>query len=503
VKSFLQFLLFVLLITLALAGLYSWKSGHFEEGRPPAAPEDAMLPSVKPVLSSASIPGLAALDEEFTKVAEAVIPSVVSIAARRGATVDPREELLRQFFGLGRPPQMESAPQGTGVIVSQEGHLVTNLHVIEGASEILVSLSDGRRLPAEVLGFDAMSDIAILQIEADGLRPLAFADSEKVRVGQLVFAVGNPFGLQETITQGIISARERLFSSESVNEFFQTDAAINPGNSGGPLVNIRGEIVGINNFIYSQSGGSQGIGFSIPANSVRRVLEQILEHGRVLRPYLGVVLKPLDNTLASNLGLPDARGALVEAVMAGSPAALGGIRAGDVIRKFNGREIRDFNDLRKRVAETPVDTEVTVELVRSGDTVSVPIRIVEQQRRDASGLPLPPAGNVSPAPVIPSSPVLPEDRSALAGVSVRPVTPALIRRFRLPENIEGVVVQDIEPNAPAAGILQAGDAIEQVNDLPISSPEDFVRAAAALPPGERAILLLSRGPVRSFEVVGP
>ncbi len=502
-KSFLQFLLFVLLITLALAGLYSWKSDQFEEGRPPLSPDAAALPSVKPALSSASIPGLAALDEEFTKVAEAVVPSVVSIAARRGATVDPREELLRQFFGLGRPPQMESVPQGTGVIVSAEGHLVTNLHVIEGASEILVSLSDGRRLPAKVLGFDAMSDIAILRIEADGLRPLAFADSEKVRVGQLVFAVGNPFGLQETITQGIISARERLFSSESVNEFFQTDAAINPGNSGGPLVNIRGEIVGINNFIYSQSGGSQGIGFSIPANSVRRVLEQILEYGRVLRPYLGVVLKPLDSSLASSLGLPDARGALVEAVMPGSPAALGGIRAGDVIRKFNGREVRDFNELRKRVAETPVDTEVTAELVREGDTVSVPIRIVEQQRRDVPGLPVPPTGNVLPAPAVPSAPALPEERSALAGVSVRPVTPALIRRFRLPENIAGVVVQEIEPNAPAAGVLQAGDAIEQVNDLPISSAEDFVRAAAALQPGERAILLLSRGPVRSFEVVGP
>ena len=181
--------------------------------------------------------------------------------------------------------------------------MVTNVHVIEGADEIVASLSDGRRLPAKLLGADPLTDLAVLKIEAENLRPLSFADSEKVRVGQLVFAVGNPFGLQETITQGIISARERLFSSEVSNEFFQTDAAINPGNSGGPLVNIRGEIVGLNNFIFSQSGGSQGIGFSIPANTVRRVLDQILEHGRVLRPRLGVMLAQLDPSVADRLGL--------------------------------------------------------------------------------------------------------------------------------------------------------------------------------------------------------
>ena len=499
-KSFLQFLLFVLVITLALAGLYAWKSGQFERSAPAAAAVPA-LPPVKPALGKMSVPGLAALDEEFGRVAEAVIPSVVSITAPRGSAVDPREELLRQFFGMGRPPRPETASQGSGVIVSSEGHIVTNLHVIEGANEVEVNLSDGRRLPARLLGADSLSDIAILKIDADGLRPLGFADSEKVRVGQVVFAVGNPFGLQETITMGIISARERLFSSEAVNEFFQTDAPINPGNSGGPLVNIRGEIVGINNFIFSQSGGSMGIGFSIPSNAVRRVLDQILQHGRVLRPYLGVVLQPLDDTLAADLGLPDARGALVEAVLAGSPAAQAGIIRGDVIRKFGGREIRDFNELRKRVAEAEIDKEVTVEVVRDGQVRELPVLIVEQQRPAQAALPPPPRGPVVPQPVPP--PPAPAPGNALAGVSVRDITPEAVQQLRLPENIAGVVVQSVAPGSPADGILQPGDTIEQVNDTPVASADDFVRAVSDLAPGERVILLLARGRVRSFEVVGP
>lgn len=496
-KSFLQFLLFVMVITLALAGLYGWKTGLFEDGGAsgaPAATEHA-LPEVRPAVARASVPGLAALDTEFERVAEAVLPSVVSITARRGTATDPREELLRQFFGLDGPPRLESTPLGSGAIVSGEGHIVTNLHVIEGAQEITASLSDGRRLPARVLGTDKVSDIAVLKVEANALRPLAFADSEKVRVGQIVFAVGNPFGLQETITQGIISAKERLFSSETLNEFFQTDAAINPGNSGGPLINIRGELVGINNFIFSQSGGSQGIGFSIPANTVRRVLDQILRHGRVLRPYLGVVLQPLDAARAAQLGLPDARGALVEAVLAASPAAAAGLEGGDVIRTFNGREVRDFNDLRKRVSETEVGSDVKLGVLRGGSPLEMTARIIEQ-----------PAGrrlvqSTAPAPVqVPSSPA---GAHALSGVVVGPVTPAVVRRFRLPENISGVVVEQVAPGSAAEGALQPGDAIEQVNDVAVSTPAEFYEAAGRLAPGERAMVLLSRGPVRSFEVVGP
>lgn len=490
-KSFLQFLLFVLVLTLALAGLYVWKSGHLGlegSGASGAGP----VAAGSPVVPASAVPTLLAMDEEFNRVAESVIPSVVSITARRSATVDPREELLRRFFGLPSGEEKPETPQGSGAIVSPDGYIVTNLHVVQDAGEILVALNDGRRLPGVLLGADQLSDVAVLKVEADGLRALSFADSEKVRVGQIVFAVGSPFGLQETITQGIISAKERLFSSESVNEFFQTDAAINRGNSGGPLVNIRGEVVGLNNFILSESGGSQGLGFSIPSNSVRRAFEQIVEHGRVLRPYLGVQ--------SANLGELGARGALLEKVLPGSPAEEAGLQPGDVITKFDGRDIRDFNDLRKRVADAKIGGKIELEVVRDGRPQTFPVTIVEM-RRPGAGMPLPapPQGNVVPQPL--PSPAASDN--ALSGVEVREITPALVRRHRLPENIQGVIVQSVFPGSPAEGVLQPGDAIEQVGGTPVVSVQDYLRAAASVPPEERVILLLSRGRVRSFEVVGP
>jgi serine protease Do len=501
-KSFIQFLLFVLAITLALAGLYAWKSGQFDRGGASTPAGAHALPSVKPALGAGSLPGLAELDAEFGRLAEAVIPSVVSITARRGTAVDPREEFLRQLFGMRRPMKPESSPQGSGAIVSSEGHVVTSLHVIAGASEVAVTLSDGQKAPAELLGYNETLDVAVLKINVEGLRPLAFADSEEVRVGQLVFAVGNPFGLQETITQGIISARERLFASESDKEFFQTDAPINPGNSGGPLVNIRGEIVGINNFIFSQSGGSQGIGFAIPANAVRRVVDDVLRPGGAARPMLGVVLRPLDDVLAARLGLPDSRGALVDAVGPDSPAAKAGIRAGDLIVKFNGREIRDFSELRRRVSQAKVGEDLPVEVLRDGKKVSLKVRLVEEPRAGRAALPAPPQGGLVPQPA-PTQPQGAAGANALSGLAVSGITPALVSRFNLPENIQGVLVDSVAPGSPAEGILQPGDAIEQVNDAAVASAADFETAVEALAPGERVIVLLSRGRVRSFAVVGP
>lgn len=495
-KSFLQFLFFVLVITLVLAGLYAWKSGSFGGAAVPSAPSATRaslgaLPPVKPAVGASRIPGLAALDDELGSVAAAVIPSVVSISAIKGRpVVDANEELLRQFFGVRQRPFM--AETGSGVIVSEEGHIVTNLHVIDGASQVAVTLSGGQRLQGTVLGADPVTDIAILKVEAPGLKPLALADSDGVRVGQLVFAIGAPFGLQESVTMGIISARDRVMSSEATNEFFQTDAPINPGNSGGPLVNIRGEVVAINNSIKSDTGGNQGIAFSIPANTAKRVLEQILEHGRVLRPYLGVVMLPLDAGTAQQLGLPHERGAFVEAVFNGSPAAAAGLQRGDFILKFGGRDLRNYADLRKRVTEAPVGQEVELEVLREGRTIKLPVTVVEQGQPSLAS-----ATVAAPQTAQPSA-----ANGPLAGVTVRAITPRLAAQLQLSDGVQGVVVQSIAGDSPARGILQPGDVIEEINDNPVTTPEEYSAVASALQPGDRAVTLLSRGRVRSFEVVG-
>ena len=252
------------------------------------------------------------------------------------------------------------------MIVSPEGYIVTNWHVINGATQVTIQLSDGRTLPAQIAGTDQRSDIAILKVNAEGLIPIDLGDSEQVKVGQTVFAVGNPFGLQETVTQGIISAKGRRTMSEAANEFFQTSTTINPGNSGGPLIDIHGKVIGVNNFIISRSGGSEGIGFAIPSNVARRVFEDIVQHGRVIHPWFGVVMRPLTASLAQQLGLPDTRGALVAATLANSPAERSGLRGGDVIISFGGKPIRDGKDLRNRIAEALVGVPATFTILREG-----------------------------------------------------------------------------------------------------------------------------------------
>jgi Do/DeqQ family serine protease len=318
---------------------------------------------------------LEVMDREFTDLVDHVVPSVVSITT---TTPPDRDALLRQFFGLTRGGVAPSNKMGSGMIVSSEGHIVTNWHVVNGASQVTVQLSDGRTLPARIAGADQRSDIAVLKVEAGGLLPIAFGDSELVRVGQMVFAVGNPFGLQETVTQGIISAKGRRSTSEAANEFFQTSTTIYPGNSGGPLVDIHGKVIGINNFIFSRSGDTDGIGFAIPSNVARRVYDDIVQRGRVIHPWLGVVMRPLNASLAQQLGLTDTRGALVAATMAGSPAERGGLTGGDVIVSFNGFPIRDVKDLRNRVAESAIGTPVSMDILHAGKAGKVKVVMEEE-----------------------------------------------------------------------------------------------------------------------------
>jgi serine protease Do len=361
-KSLLRFLAFVVVAAVVVGALYFWKNGR---------PASWGLPSS---IVSAKRPVLAALDAEFTALVNDVLPSVVSIEAIPADTADPRLEMLRLLFG----GDGGGRPSGSGVIVSDQGHIVTNLHVVSGASAVQVQLADGRSLPAKFVGADGPSDIAILKIEADGLYPLPFANSDKVNVGQMVFAVGNPLGLQETVTQGIISAKGRRALSEAANEFFQTDAAVNPGNSGGPLVNLEGQIIGINNSISPQG---QGIGFAIPSNTVRTVFESIRDHGRFIRPWFGAYMRSLTPQLAQQLNLPDAVGVLIMLTYEGSPAEKGGVKTGDVIVEFNAKPIRDLIDLRNRVAETNIGQTVTMKVRRGGKELNLQTQLAAEPTR--------------------------------------------------------------------------------------------------------------------------
>ena len=394
--------LFIFLVAaLVVFAIYRWQrlshlvheGGHAERYTPASGPK----------IDLKDMQVLAALDTEYTRLVDAVVPSVVSIATSRRVQVAPTtgNNALDMFF---RNRRMLQAPQeriqtalGSGVIVSKEGHILTNRHVIAQMEKIEVQLTDGRVEPATLIGADEQTDIAVLKIEAKNIEPLALGDSDQVRVGQLVFAIGNPFGLQETVTQGIVSAKGRRAMADSGVEFFQTDAAVNQGNSGGPLLNIRGEIIGINSAIYSTSdqGAWLGISFAIPANVARRALDSLLKNGRIIRGYLGVEMMDITPFVARQLGLPDTAGALVQDVVPGSPAEKAGVQPMDVIQRFNGRSITDTRALRSRVAETDIGGKAELTILRKGQQINVTALVSETP---AGAPPVPPR---PPAPAKP------------------------------------------------------------------------------------------------------
>src|SRR6266540_4884941 len=361
-KNLAKFLLFVLLISAGISLLYDYRLKHGGLNLPSVRKPEKYTLASTPSVDSKQVASLDALNRERRALVNSVIPSVVAvktskkIGIRREYGMDPFEFFFpnqRRF----RNPNDEALVQnalGSGVIVTNEGHIITNNHVVDQVDEIEVQLSDGRTKKARLVGADSQVDLAVLKIDDPGVKPLKLADSDSVQAGDFVLAIGNPFGFEETVTDGIISSKGRPNRSDFFGELLQTNAAINPGNSGGPLINLRGEVVGINTAIISRSGGSQGICFAIPSNTVRTALESLLKQGRIIRGYLGIQTRGLQPGQSNS----DTDGVSVAEVMAGSPAAQAGVQPGDVVRKFDGHEVKNFSALRSLVAQTQLNKQV-------------------------------------------------------------------------------------------------------------------------------------------------
>src|SRR6184192_422104 len=434
-KNLAKFLLFVLLISAGISFLYNYRLKHgglnLPSGRTPEKYTLASSPNVDPK----QVASLEALNRERRALVGSVIPSVVAVKTSKKILI-PRErglDLFEFFYGNQRQfrnPNDQALVQnslGSGVIVTNEGHIITNNHVVDQVDEIEVQLSDGRTKKARLIGADAQVDVAVLKIDEPGLKPLKLADSDTVQPGDFVLAIGNPLGFEETVTDGIISSKGRPNRSDAFADLLQTNAAINPGNSGGPLINIRGEVIGINTAIASTTGGSQGLGFAIPSNTVRTALESLLKQGRIIRGYLGIQTRALqsDDTSTETDGVP------VAGVMPGSPAAQAGVQPGDVIRKFDGREVKNFPALRTLVAQTQLNKNVELEIVRDGKPLKVTTQIKEQPHDYQTSDVLP-----RRRPSQPQTPRPPSEEEAaggpLASIHVGELTPEMARQLDLP-----------------------------------------------------------------------
>jgi serine protease Do len=438
-------------------------------------------------------------------IAERSVQSVVNVSSTRRVRVgrggSPLEDpMFRFFFGPGGPgggdeegpgPERGEQSLGSGVIVDPAGVILTNNHVVQGADEIKVTLSDGRDVDATVVGTDPKSDVAVIKLKekiAD-LRALPFGDSDKLRLGETVLAIGNPFGLGQTVSKGIVSAKGRdHVGIVDYEDFIQTDAAINPGNSGGALVDTRGELVGINTAIASRTGSFSGIGFAIPANMAHQIMNSLVKYGKVRRGWLGVAIQDLDADLAKSLGLSVNRGVLVSEVSKGSPAAKAGLERGDVVVSLGGQKVTSSSEFRNQVALLGPDAKAEIEVVRGGQHRSYTVTLGELPKELGGG-----GGDEEGS----SS----ADEGPLAGVTVSAITPEARRRLDLPPDVDsGVVVTEVDPRSPArAAGVRPGDVLLEVNRQAVSSPEDFDRAASKA--RDNALLLLVREGHTLFVVV--
>jgi serine protease Do len=445
----------------------------------------------------------------FADVIEDVSPAVVNITVRK---VEPGAPTVFQFstppglrgrelpFGdffqrffedeNGRVPQRRSEGQGSGFIIDSSGYIVTNNHVAGDAEEISVTLDDGRKFDARLVGRDARTDLALIKIEASGLSSVAFGDSDAARVGDWVVAIGNPFGLGGTATAGIISARGRdgrevLSRNDDANDYLQLDAPINFGNSGGPVFNTAGQVIGVNTAIFSPNGGNIGIGFAIPSNQVREIVAELRENGSVERGWLGVQIQDLDEEIADSLDLDSTRGALVGDVVPDSPAARGGVQAGDVITRFNGQEVESSRALSRRVASAPPNQSARLTVWRDGRSRELTVELGEAAASEAVA-----AASSAPG----------QAGSGALGLTLQRLTDESRAQLGIPSSVEGALVTNVLPNSAAAEKgIRAGDVITRVNERAVASVADAIAALnAAKENGERALLLVRRGDSQRF-----
>ena len=440
---------------------------------------------------------------DFSELADRVGPSVVNIrtlergrAARGGQELDPQMEEFLRRFGIplpGRPdprrggPGGDDEPQqrgvGSGFIISGDGYVMTNAHVVQGADEVIVTLTDKREFKAKIVGADRRTDVAVVKIDAAGLPAVKFGDVSKLKVGEWVMAIGSPFGLENTVTAGIVSAKQR--DTGDFLPFIQTDVAINPGNSGGPLLNLRGEVVGINSQIYSRSGGFMGISFAIPIDEASRVADQLRQHGRVIRGRIGVQIAPVTKEVAESIGLGQPVGALVQSVEDGGPAAKAGIEAGDIITKVDGKTVEKSSDLPRIIGGTAPGSQTKLQVFRRGSYRDLTVAVGEFEPERPTRV------SQAPAPA-------PSATSAI-GLAVTDLSDARKREMKLRG---GVVVESAEGAAARAGVRE-GDVILSVDNVDVTDAKQFNALVSKLDKNKPASLMVRRGDWVNYLVLRP
>ena len=463
--------LLALVIAVALVGAGYGMSSAVKTADHPAAA----------VTKTSDIPMVPA---NFSDLAEKVRPGVVNIQVVKSV----KNAGFEFPFPFRIPENPHGGPEqqgvGSGFVISADGYILTNNHVVHEATEIKVKLADRKEYDAKVVGRDLKTDLALLKAEgASGLHALQLGDSDSLKVGNWVVAVGSPFGLEQTVTAGIVSAKGRVIGSGPYDNFIQTDASINPGNSGGPLLNMEGEVVGINTAIFSQSGGNVGIGFAIPVNMAKEIAPQLKEKGHVTRGWLGVGIQKITPELAKSFGLKEEKGALVSQVVKSGPADKGGLETGDVIVEFDGKKISDSNELPRMVASIPIGKAVSVKVLRAGSLVDREVKIgeVEEQKEEVASV---------------------STRKPL-GMSVQNITPEIAKGLGL-KSETGILVARVVPGSPAAKAnIRSGDVIQQVNKKPVKDVEDFKQQIENAKDQETILLLIQRGESTLFAALTP